>query len=136
MCWWWCNQLYSSLEHLALDFKNIKKSLNCLAKYIGNKNIDTSKANNVEDLKDIGTAAWNLISSIYTSEWDSLYANENKNLFSQKVFFMYTSKAISIKNGKKREKIVLNWQALKDYFLLFLSNSSKRLKQSLNTSKS
>ena len=59
--------LHGLLEHLALDSKNIKESLNCLTKYISNKNINTSKANNTEDLKDIGTAAWNLISSIYTS---------------------------------------------------------------------
>ena len=40
----------------ASDSKNIKKSLDCLAKYIGNKKIDTSKANDIKDLRDIGTA--------------------------------------------------------------------------------
>ena len=37
---------------------------------------------------------------------------------------------------RKSEKIVLNQQALKDYLLLFLPNPSKRLKWSLNTSRS
>ena len=96
--------LYNSLEHLVLNSKNINESLNYLAKYIGNKNIDTSKANNVEDLKGIGVVVWNLILSIYTLEWDSLYTDKNKNLFRQKVSSMCTSKAISIKNGKKGKK--------------------------------
>ena len=49
--------LHNSLEYLVLDSKNIKESLNCLAKYIGNKNIDTSKSNNIKDLKGIGKVA-------------------------------------------------------------------------------
>ena len=46
---------------------------------------------------------------------------------------MYIPKANPIRNSKKREKIVLNWQALKDYLFLFLPNFPKRLKQFLNT---
>jgi len=42
--------------------------------------------------------------AIYTSEWDSLYMNENKNLFRQKISFMCIPKTIPIKNGKKGEK--------------------------------
>ena len=57
--------LYSSIEYLASDSKNIRDSLNHIAKYISNKQINPKKSNNVEDLKDIGKAIWNLISSIY-----------------------------------------------------------------------
>jgi len=59
--------LHGSIEHLFSNFKNIKESLNCLAKYIGNKSIDMNKANDIEDLKSIGEAAWNLVASIYLS---------------------------------------------------------------------
>ena len=42
--------------------------------------------------------------AIYTSEWDSLYMDNNKNLFRQKVSFICTPKTIPIKNGKKGGK--------------------------------
>jgi len=49
--------LHRSLEHLALDMKNIKESLSRIRKYILDKTIEGSKANNVKDLKGIGKAA-------------------------------------------------------------------------------
>ena len=36
-----------------------------MTKYITNKEIDSSKANDLEDFKGIGEAVWNFISSIY-----------------------------------------------------------------------
>jgi len=61
--------LYGSLEHLLSDAKSIKESLIQIANYIDNKQIDSSKANDVTDLKGIGEAFWKLISSIYSSGW-------------------------------------------------------------------
>ena len=49
--------------------------------YIDNKSINTNKANDIEDLKGIGEAAWNLVISIYSSGRDSLHADSNKNSF-------------------------------------------------------
>ena len=60
--------LHRSLEYLALDIKNIKDSLNFMAKYIDNKQIDPSKSNNMNDLKGIGMAIWNFMSSVYQSK--------------------------------------------------------------------
>ena len=60
--------LHSSMKHLALDAKNIKDSLIFMAKYIGNKQVDPVKSNNLEDFKDIGEAIWNFISSVYQSK--------------------------------------------------------------------
>ena len=57
--------LHSSLEHLASNSKNIRESLNYIAKYISNKQINSKKSNNVEDLKGVGEAVWNLISFVY-----------------------------------------------------------------------
>ena len=57
--------LYGSLEHLASDAKNIRNSLNFVAKYISNKQINSKKSNEIEDLKGVNEAVWNLISSVY-----------------------------------------------------------------------
>jgi len=46
--------LHSSIEHLMSDTKNIKESLHHMTKYILNKNVDNSKANDVNDFKGIG----------------------------------------------------------------------------------
>jgi len=39
-----------------------------MAKYIQNKKINTSKSNNVTDLKDIDKAAWNFLLAVYNLE--------------------------------------------------------------------
>ena len=48
--------LHSSLKHLPSDASDIKTSLICMAKYIRNNKIDSTKANEVNDLKGIGEA--------------------------------------------------------------------------------
>jgi len=57
--------LHSSIKHIASDSKNIKDSLNFMAKYITNKQVDLAKSNNLEDFKSIEEAIWNLISLVY-----------------------------------------------------------------------
>jgi len=57
--------LYSSMEHLVLDIKNIKKSLIRMHKYILGKFIDGNNANNVKDLEGINMATWEFITSFY-----------------------------------------------------------------------
>ena len=57
--------LHKSIEHFASDSKNIKDSLNFIAKYISNKQINSSKANELNDFDGMGNAIWNFISSVY-----------------------------------------------------------------------
>ena len=57
--------LHGLIEHLASDLKNIKDSLNFMAKYISNKQVDSSKSNDLEDFHGMGEAVWNFISSVY-----------------------------------------------------------------------
>ena len=71
--------LHRSIEYLALDSKNIKDSLNFIAKYITNKQVDPSKSNDLEDFNGTGKVIWNLISSVYQFKWDSLIADKNLN---------------------------------------------------------
>ena len=60
--------LHSSIKYLALDLKNIKDSLNFMAKYITNKQVNLAKSNDLEDFNGIREAIWNLISSVYQSK--------------------------------------------------------------------
>ena len=59
--------LHGSIEHLGSDTKNIKNSLNFMAKYISNKKIKSLKLNDLEDFKYIGEATWNFISLVYNT---------------------------------------------------------------------
>ena len=42
------------MEHLTSDAKNIRDSLNFVAKYILNKQVDLARSNDLNDFKDIG----------------------------------------------------------------------------------
>ena len=46
--------LHKSIEYLVLDSKNIKNSLNFMAKYITNKQVNPTKSNDLEDFNGIG----------------------------------------------------------------------------------
>ena len=60
--------LHRSIEHFASDSKNIKVTLNFLAKYIKNKQVNSSKVNKLSDFNGMGDAIWNFISSVYKSK--------------------------------------------------------------------
>ena len=100
--------LHRSLEYLASDSKNIKNSLNFMAKYIDNKQIDLFKSNDMEDLKGIGMAIWNFMSSIYQSKWDSLNADNNGKSLRDKITAKLSPRVIpqSSRNNKPTEKLV------------------------------
>ena len=57
--------LYRSMEHLVSNAKSIKDSLVFMAKYMGNKQLDPTRSNKIEDFKGIGEAIWSFISSVY-----------------------------------------------------------------------
>ena len=67
--------LHGSIEHFALDTKNIKISLNFLAKFIQGKQVNGNKVNDLNDFHGMGDAIWNFISSVYTSKWDALFTD-------------------------------------------------------------
>ena len=46
--------LHGSIEHLASDAKNVKASLNILAKYIHGKQVDGNRVNDLEDFDGMG----------------------------------------------------------------------------------
>ena len=57
--------LHGSIKHIASDTKNIKDTLNFMTRYISNKQVDSSKSNDLEDFNSIGEVIWNFISSVY-----------------------------------------------------------------------
>ena len=82
--------LYSSLEHIILDIKSIKDSLKFMAKYISNKQVQLSKANDLDDLDGIGDVVWMFISSIYDSNWDALFTDNKTNTLRKKIASKFT----------------------------------------------
>ena len=59
--------LHGSIEHFASDSKNIKVTLNFLAKYIQNKQVNGGKVNNINDFNGMGDTIWNFISAVYAA---------------------------------------------------------------------
>jgi len=94
--------LHGSMEHLVLDSKNIKNSLNFMAKYISNKQVDSSKSNDIEDFYSIGKAIWNFISSVYQAKCDSLYTDKYSNTFRKKILAKFTPKILSVSNKSNK----------------------------------
>lgn len=52
-----------------------------MTKYIENKKINSSKSNDIENLKGIGEAIQKFVSTIYKSGWDSLVVDSYNNTF-------------------------------------------------------
>jgi len=60
--------LHGSIEHFASDSKNIKVTLNFLAKYIQGKQVNSGKVNDLNDFEGMGDAIWNFISLVYAAK--------------------------------------------------------------------
>jgi len=77
--------LHSLIKHITSNAKNIKNSLKFIAKYISNKQVDSAKANKLDDFKDIREVVWNFISSIYDTNWDALVTDDNSTSLRRKI---------------------------------------------------
>ena len=78
-----------------------------MVKYIMNKQIDSSKANNLEDFHGIGKAVWNFIFSVYKANWNVLYTDNNSTSLRRKIVAKFTLKTQSMtaKNIKVINKL-------------------------------
>ena len=94
------------MEHLALDIKNIKKSLIRICKYILGKSINGNKANKIKDLKDIGMAAWGFISFLYKAHWDNLTVDDSKMSFRNKVKSKFSQQIIKEPVNNKGKNLI------------------------------
>ncbi|KAL9708912.1 hypothetical protein Ac2012v2_008067 [Leucoagaricus gongylophorus] len=95
--------LHGSLEHLASDAKNVKTSLNILAKYIQGKQVDGNKVNDLDDFDGMGDSIWNFISSVYASKWDALFTDNKTNNLRAKISSKFSPCSPSPKGNSKKE---------------------------------
>ena len=94
--------LHGSIEYFASDAKNIKVSLNFLAKYIQGKQVNGNKVNDLDDFDGMGDAIWNFISSVYMSKWDALFTNQKSNTLRAKITSKFTP-CIPPSNGNSKK---------------------------------
>ena len=64
--------LHGSIKHIVSNAKNIKDFMKFMTKYMSNKQVDSAKANKLDDFKGIGEVVWNFISSVYDANCDVL----------------------------------------------------------------
>ena len=101
--------LHGSIEQIALDTKSIKDSLNFMARYILNKKVNHSNANNLLDFDGIGDSIWNFISSVYQANWDTFYTDNKTMTLRVKIASKFTPRITpsTSKNNKEMPKSVL-----------------------------
>ena len=95
--------LHGSVEHLASDAKNIKVTLNFLAKYIQGKQVDSNKVNSIDDFDGMGDSIWNFIASVYASKWDALYTDQKANTLRSKISAKFTPRIPAPNGNSKKE---------------------------------
>jgi len=86
-----------------LDTKNIKTTLDFLAKYIKNKQVNGNLVNDLTDFDGMGNAIWNFISSVYEAKWDSLNTDRKTNTFRVKISLKFTLRIMPSNNSNKKE---------------------------------
>ena len=82
-------------------------TLNFLAKYIRNKQVNNGKVNDLGDFNSMGDAIWNFISSVYDAKWDSLFTDNKSNTLRAKVLLKFTPRTIPTNNVNKKEIVKL-----------------------------
>ena len=100
--------VFGTMEFLEIDMKNIFMLLLHIANYIKNKKVEKGKINDMTELKEFSKTAWSFISSIYESEWNSLYTDKENRMFRQKFVSKFTPKVsnsnIYSNSSKSKEK--------------------------------
>ena len=94
---------HGSIKHFASDSKNIKVTLNFLAKYIQNKQINGGKGNDLNNFDGMGDTIWNFISAVYAARWDTLYTDQKTNTLRSKISSKFTLRTILTNGNNKKE---------------------------------
>jgi len=97
--------LYRSIKHLASDIKNIKEFLYRMGNYIKDKFVNNNP-NDVKDLDSVGKVVWKFLSIVYNAHWNSLYMDNFKILFRNKVKSKFNPQASRTPvNNKGKETV-------------------------------
>ena len=95
--------LHGSMEYLIHNTKNIKVTLDFMAKYIQNKKVNDIQANDVTEFKGMGDAIWNFISSVYEAKWDFLYTDCSTRTLRSKISSKFTLRTPPAKSNGNKE---------------------------------
>ena len=95
--------LHGSIGQIASGTKNIKDSLNFMAKFIANKKVNPKTVNDFKDFDGIGDAVWNFISSVYQSSWDALHTDNNSKTLREKISAKFTPRVAPSSNSKNNK---------------------------------
>jgi len=95
--------LHGSIEQITLDAKNIKVTLDFMAKYIANKQVNSSHANDLKEFDGMGDAVWKFISLVYETKWDSLYTDNKTNILRSKISAKFTPRSAPVRNNIKEK---------------------------------
>jgi len=97
-----------------------------MTNYIKNKSINYNKANDILDLNGVDEVAWNFISTIYESEYNSLITNRT---FRQQVVSKFTSKIQETRSITKDNKSTDKLVSFKKLPSLIPMKTSKKVKK-------
>jgi len=95
--------LHGSMEHFVHDTKNIKVTLDFMAKYIRNKKVNEAQANNITEFEGMGDTIWNFISSVYEAKWDFLYTDRSTRSLRSKISLKFTLRIPPAKSNGNKE---------------------------------
>jgi len=79
-----------------------------MARYILNKKVNSSKANELQDFKGIGDSIWNFLSAVYQANWDSFYMDNKSKSLREKITSKFSTRTVPTvtKNNKEQPKPV------------------------------
>jgi len=72
-------------------------------KYITNKQVNNSRANDFNDFDGMGDTIWKFISLVYEAKWDSLYTDNKTNTLRVKISSKFTPRVMPNKNNNKKD---------------------------------
>ena len=75
-----------------------------MAKYIQNKQVSSSKINDLNNFDGIGDAIWNFILAVYEARWDALYTDQKSNTLRAKISSKFTPR-IPLTNGNNKKEV-------------------------------
>jgi len=78
-------------------------TLNFLAKYIRNKQVNGNMVNDLADFNGMGDIIWNFISSVYDAKWDALHTDNKANTLRGKISSKFTPRTPPQHNGNKKD---------------------------------
>ena len=74
-----------------------------MAKYISNKQVNSSKANELNDFDSMGNAIWNFISSVYKAKWNTLFTDNKSTTLRSKISFKFIPRVTPNMNKNNKE---------------------------------